>query len=269
MEKKNTYTDELIKQMESLTPRRIVEELDKYIVGQVKAKRAVAIALRNRVRRKKLSKDMQDEIAPKNIIMIGPTGVGKTEIARRISKLVKAPFLKIEATKYTEVGYVGRDVESMIRDLSQIAVSMVREEMSKRLENEAQKKVEERLLDILVEKPKHKKSKKKPSSSSFSIGPIKISIAEILSSALKSDVKSELMNEFERSVSQEEEERNKEDEKKAMENYERKREEVKQMLENGELENQNQLVERLDVLNECREDWGDLDQPENLRFEVF
>jgi len=239
MEERATYTDELIKQMESLTPKRIVEELDKYIVGQDKAKRAVAIALRNRVRRKKLPKEMQDEIAPKNIIMIGPTGVGKTEIARRISKLVRAPFLKVEATKYTEVGYVGRDVESMIRDLAQISFSMVREEMSKILEGEAEKRVEERILDILVKKPRTKKARKEPRASSFSIGPIKISIAEIISSALKTvdGGKSELMNEFEKSVSEEEEKRSKEEEKKAEEEYKRKREEMREKLRNGELEN--------------------------------
>jgi len=115
--------------LDKLTPRQIVQELDKYIVGQEKAKKAVAIALRNRTRRQRLSEDMRDEVAPKNIIMIGPTGVGKTEIARRLARLVGAPFLKVEATKYTEVGYVGRDVESMIRDLVQVAVSMVKAQL--------------------------------------------------------------------------------------------------------------------------------------------
>lgn len=113
---------------DDLTPQRIVEELDKYIIGQQKAKRAVAIALRNRYRRKRLSEDLREEVIPKNILMIGPTGVGKTEIARRIAQLVKAPFLKVEATKFTEVGYVGRDVDSMIRDLVQTAVRMVESE---------------------------------------------------------------------------------------------------------------------------------------------
>jgi ATP-dependent HslUV protease ATP-binding subunit HslU len=111
--------------IDNLTPKQIVEELDKYIVGQDKAKRTVAIALRNRSRRRMMSEELQDEIAPKNIIMIGPTGVGKTEIARRLSKLSGAPFVKVEATKYTEVGYVGRDVESMVRDLMSYALSMV------------------------------------------------------------------------------------------------------------------------------------------------
>jgi len=112
--------------IESLTPRQIVVELDKYVVGQHQAKRAVAIALRNRMRRQKLPQEMAEEVAPKNILMIGPTGVGKTEIARRLAKLAQSPFLKIEASKFTEVGYVGRDVESMVRDLTEIAVELVR-----------------------------------------------------------------------------------------------------------------------------------------------
>ncbi|MGI5919760.1 MAG: AAA family ATPase, partial [Christensenellales bacterium] len=112
--------------MSHLTPRQIVEELDKYIIGQDEAKKAVAIALRNRYRRRKLDKEMQDEITPKNIIMVGPTGVGKTEIARRIAKLMNAPFVKVEATKFTEVGYVGRDVESMVRDLVEASIRMVK-----------------------------------------------------------------------------------------------------------------------------------------------
>src|SRR5215468_3551891 len=113
---------------ESLTPKQIVVELDKYVIGQTAAKRAVAIALRNRMRRQKLAPDLAEEVIPKNIIMIGPTGVGKTEIARRLAKLANSPFLKVEASKFTEVGYVGRDVESMIRDLVEIAIDMVREE---------------------------------------------------------------------------------------------------------------------------------------------
>ena len=112
-----------------LTPRQVVAELDKFIIGQAKAKRAVAVALRNRWRRKQVSAELRDEISPKNIILIGPTGVGKTEIARRLAKLAKAPFLKVEATKFTEVGYVGKDVESMVRDLVESAIHMVRQEM--------------------------------------------------------------------------------------------------------------------------------------------
>ena len=133
-----------------MTPREIVAELDKYIIGQDKAKKAVAIALRNRTRRQRLPEELRDEVAPKNIIMIGPTGVGKTEIARRLSKLCGAPFLKVEATKYTEVGYVGRDVESMIRDLVSVAVSLVKAELSEDVRVEAERRAEEALLDLLL-----------------------------------------------------------------------------------------------------------------------
>ena len=135
---------------ESLTPRQIVAELDKYVVGQHKAKRAVAIALRNRMRRQKLSEEMAQEVAPKNILMIGPTGVGKTEIARRLARLAQSPFLKVEASKFTEVGYVGRDVESMVRDLVEIAVDMVREEKMDEVQHKAERNAEERLLDLLL-----------------------------------------------------------------------------------------------------------------------
>lgn len=138
--------------MSYLTPREIVSELDRYIVGQKDAKRMVAIALRNRWRRQQLPPELRDEIAPKNIIMIGPTGVGKTEIARRLAKLASAPFIKVEATKYTEVGYVGRDVESMIRDLTEIGVSMVRKEETEKVRLKAEKLAEERLLDLLLPK---------------------------------------------------------------------------------------------------------------------
>ncbi len=133
-----------------LTPRQIVSELDKYIIGQDKAKRSVAIALRNRWRRQQVPEDLRDEIAPKNIIMIGPTGVGKTEIARRLARLAKSPFLKIEASKFTEVGYVGRDVESMIRDLTHLAVDMVKAEEKQKVEEKARFQAEERLLDLLI-----------------------------------------------------------------------------------------------------------------------
>ena len=133
-----------------MSPREIVEQLDRYVVGQQAAKKAVAIALRNRIRRQKLDEEMAQEIAPKNIIMIGPTGVGKTEIARRLARLANSPFLKVEATKFTEVGYVGRDVESMVRDLAEIAVDMVREEKINEIEEKAELNAEERLLDILL-----------------------------------------------------------------------------------------------------------------------
>ncbi|MCE5194569.1 MAG: ATP-dependent protease ATPase subunit HslU [Nitrospiraceae bacterium] len=136
--------------MENFTPRQIVEELDKYIIGQNKAKKAVAIALRNRWRRQQLSPELKDEVLPKNIIMIGPTGVGKTEIARRLAKLASAPFLKIEASKFTEVGYVGRDVESMIRDLTEISLNMVKSEHIEKVQEKAESMAEEKLLDLLL-----------------------------------------------------------------------------------------------------------------------
>lgn len=147
---------------EALTPRQIVEELDKYIIGQFEAKRSVAIALRNRARRQMLDADMQDEVAPKNIIMIGSTGVGKTEIARRLARLVDAPFIKVEASKYTEIGYVGRDVESMIRDLTELSVSRVKTEQTDAFEEEALKLAEERLLDCLFPMPRNLKAKTPP-----------------------------------------------------------------------------------------------------------
>ncbi len=134
----------------ALTPREIVSELDKYVVGQAKAKRAVAIALRNRIRRQKLAPELAEDIAPKNILMIGPTGVGKTEIARRLARLAQSPFIKVEASKYTEVGYVGRDVESMVRDLVELAVAMVRDERIEEVRVNADKNAEERLLDLLL-----------------------------------------------------------------------------------------------------------------------
>jgi ATP-dependent HslUV protease ATP-binding subunit HslU len=135
---------------ESLTPREIVAELDKYVIGQSRAKRAVAIALRNRTRRQKLPADLAEEIAPKNILMIGPTGVGKTEIARRLARLAQSPFLKVEASKFTEVGYVGRDVESMVRDLVELGVDMIREERRAEVREKAARAAEERVLDLLL-----------------------------------------------------------------------------------------------------------------------
>ncbi|MGE4093562.1 MAG: ATP-dependent protease ATPase subunit HslU, partial [Candidatus Binatia bacterium] len=133
-----------------MTPREIVSELDRYIIGQHKAKRAVAIALRNRWRRQQVPEDLRDEIAPKNILMIGPTGVGKTEIARRLARLAQAPFIKVEASKFTEVGYVGRDVESMVRDLTELAVGMVKQEAKERIQVRAHDQAVERLLDMLL-----------------------------------------------------------------------------------------------------------------------
>ncbi|MGE5653135.1 MAG: ATP-dependent protease ATPase subunit HslU [Bacillota bacterium] len=139
--------------MNNLTPMRVVEELDKYIIGQTKAKRAVAIALRNRYRRQLLTEEMREEVSPKNILMIGPTGVGKTEIARRLARLVSAPFIKVEATKFTEVGYVGRDVESMVRELVEAAIRLVRQEQTERLGRRPEEMATERILEILVPGP--------------------------------------------------------------------------------------------------------------------
>ena len=140
---------------EQLTPRQIVAELDRYIVGQHEAKRSVAIALRNRYRRSLLPLELQEEIMPKNILMIGPTGVGKTEIARRLAKLVGAPFIKLEATKFTEVGYVGRDVESMIRDLTETAIRMVKTERLESVKEQARDLANERLLEIMIPGKRH------------------------------------------------------------------------------------------------------------------
>jgi ATP-dependent HslUV protease ATP-binding subunit HslU len=145
--------------LDEMTPRQIVEELDKYVVGQRKAKRAVAVALRNRIRRQKLEDELAEEVQPKNIIMIGSTGVGKTEIARRLARLAGSPFIKVEASKFTEVGYVGRDVESLIRDLVDISVDMVRQEKAAQVEQKAERHAEERLLDLLM--PNSRKTKKR------------------------------------------------------------------------------------------------------------
>src|ERR671912_160602 len=140
---------------DNLTPRRIVAELDRYIVGQNAAKKAVAVAIRNRWRRQQLPPDLRKDVTPKNIILIGPTGVGKTEIARRLAALVGAPFIKIEATKFTEVGYVGRDVESIIRDLTEAGIGLVKQEMRVQVQAKARERVAERLLDLLVPAPKN------------------------------------------------------------------------------------------------------------------
>src|SRR5512142_1067069 len=134
----------------AFTPREIVSELDRYIVGQHDAKRAVAIALRNRWRRQQLGESLREEVMPKNILMIGPTGVGKTEIARRLARLAQAPFVKVEATKFTEVGYVGRDVEQIVRDLLEVSIAMTRERLRKEVESKAEIRAEERVLDALV-----------------------------------------------------------------------------------------------------------------------
>ncbi|NLA11148.1 MAG: ATP-dependent protease ATPase subunit HslU [Firmicutes bacterium] len=147
---------------DNLTPRQIVTELDRYIIGQEEAKRCVAVALRNRYRRKQLTGEMQEEIVPKNILMIGPTGIGKTEIARRLARLVNAPFVKVEATKFTEVGYVGRDVESMIRDLVETAIRIVQQERMKAVEDKAAREAEERLLELLAPLPRKRRRQMNP-----------------------------------------------------------------------------------------------------------
>jgi len=146
-------TQQSVDRLAQLTPRQIVEELDRYIVGQADAKKAVAIALRNRWRRQRTPDAIRDEISPNNIILVGPTGVGKTEIARRLARLVGAPFVKVEASKFTEVGYVGRDVESMVRDLVDSAINMVRGERETEVQEIAKQKVEDRLLDLLLPTP--------------------------------------------------------------------------------------------------------------------
>ncbi len=161
-------TTNIVIRDEALTPRAIVEELDRYIIGQKKAKRAVAVALRNRWRRKNVPEHLRDEIAPKNIIMIGPTGVGKTEIARRLAKLANAPFLKVEASKYTEVGYVGRDVESMIRDLTELAVAQVKQREQNLVLPQAREAAEERLLDLLLPPARHRPYTDRPDNESSS-----------------------------------------------------------------------------------------------------
>ncbi len=153
-------SDDTVLNAERLTPKEIVRELDKYIVGQHAAKRAVAIALRNRWRRQQLPPEMRDEIAPKNIIMIGPTGVGKTEIARRLARLTRSPFMKIEASKFTEVGYVGRDVESMVRDLTEIGIKLVKDEKNRMVREAAERNARERILDILL--PDSRPSRARP-----------------------------------------------------------------------------------------------------------
>jgi len=153
---------------EELTPRQIVAELDKFIIGQEEAKKSVAVAVRNRYRRRLLDPGLQDEIMPKNIIMIGPTGVGKTEIARRLSRLVNAPFVKVEATKFTEVGYVGRDVESIVRDLVETSVRMVQNEKMKEVEGKASRQAEERIIEIMAPFPKKSKNKSNPLNILFS-----------------------------------------------------------------------------------------------------
>ncbi len=199
--------------MEHLTPRKVVEELDKHIIGQDEAKKAVAIALRNRLRRMLTHEDMKDEITPKNILMIGPTGVGKTEIARRLAALVKVPFVKVEATKFTEVGYVGRDVDSIIRELVETSIRMVRAEKTELVRAKAEKHAEERLIDILAPLPRKERSQANPLAALFG-------------------------------MQQKQELANPEDQEEAKRKAEGKREQIVSLLAEGQLEDQ---VIELDV----------------------
>ena len=194
-----------------LIPSQIVSELDKYIIGQDNAKKAVAIALRNRIRRQKLSPELIDEVTPKNIIMIGPTGVGKTEIVKRLSKLVKAPFVKVEATKFTEVGYVGRDVESIIRDLTEVSVQLVRKEWASKVEDKAKQLVDEKIIDYLFPVSKKRKEQK----------------TNLLDDSFNSGSEEEKKESFEVPTKKDERE----------ERFERTRKKFKDKLEKGELEN--------------------------------
>ena len=206
--------------LDELTPRQIVAELDKYVVGQRAAKRAVAIALRNRMRRQKLPPDLAEEIMPKNIIMIGPTGVGKTEIARRLAKLTNSPFLKVEASKFTEVGYVGRDVESMIRDLVEIAIDMVREERLEEVEDKAELNAEERLLDLLLPAP-----------------PVREAKPEVKTDASKTDAKViDIMSGQENAPVLNAPEESKETAKEASDSHQRTREKLRQQFREGKLD---------------------------------
>lgn len=196
-----------------LTPSQIVSELDQYIIGQENAKKAVAIALRNRIRRQKLPPELIDEVTPKNIIMIGPTGVGKTEIVKRLAKLVKAPFVKVEATKFTEVGYVGRDVDSIIRDITEVSVQLVRKEWASKVEDKAKQLVDEKIVDYLFPVS----TKRKEQKTNFLDGPFSSGIEEEEEKKEPFDI---LKNKDERE-----------------ERLERTRKKFKDKLEKGELEN--------------------------------
>ncbi|MDR1446471.1 MAG: ATP-dependent protease ATPase subunit HslU [Treponema sp.] len=232
--------------LDKLTPKEIVTELDKYIVGQKKAKRAVAVALRNRMRRLKLEPEIREDIAPKNILMIGPTGVGKTEIARRLAKLANSPFIKVEATKYTEVGYVGRDVESMIRDLMAAGVQMVKQEMQESVKAEAEKRAEEALLDLLFpdtkKKPKESKVKQQPvvrPMGTFSINPEGSNSSGLIGTAIQVGIPIDYNVQGEgQSDSSPEEERDREAEAAALKQGGKStRETFRQWLREGRLEN--------------------------------
>ncbi len=215
-------TEQALARLADLTPRQIVAELDRYIVGQSDAKKSVAIALRNRWRRQRAPDSIRDEISPNNIILIGPTGVGKTEIARRLAKLSGAPFIKVEASKFTEVGYVGRDVESMVRDLVESAIDMVRNERESEVDDLAQERVDERLLDLLLPVPDEKVADPQPQSSSASQPAVSPSIFIVSPTG---DVKREA------------------DAEASKERHQRTREKLRQLLRDGQLEQREVEVE--------------------------
>ncbi|MDA3849887.1 MAG: ATP-dependent protease ATPase subunit HslU [Spirochaetaceae bacterium] len=221
-----------MKGIEEMTPAQIVAELDKYIIGQEKAKKSVAIALRNRIRRSRLDDDIRDEVMPRNIIMIGPTGVGKTEIARRLAKLARAPFIKVEATKFTEVGYVGRDVESMVRDLLSSAISMVKQDMKSGVEDEAKKATEEQLLDLLL--PGTGKRPSKPSVHPNKPGGVQLGTISISPQGIKASSTPPM--EIQSQEIPQVEEKNQEEEDKRKESKEHLREVFRKKLHDGELE---------------------------------
>ena len=226
------------KNLDKFTPRETVAELDKYIVGQKKAKRAVAVALRNRIRRLKLENDMREDIAPKNILMIGPTGVGKTEIARRLAKLAGSPFIKVEATKYTEVGYVGRDVESMIRDLMAAGIQMVKQEMQESVTAEAEKRTEEILLDLLLPGTNTKKRKdSNPSPAPFvrPVGTFAIDNSNGPTAFMGTAIQVGIPNNVNRTKEKEEEEE-KHEEEETIPKDNPTREKFRKMLREGKLE---------------------------------
>jgi ATP-dependent HslUV protease ATP-binding subunit HslU len=221
-----------LEEMEQLTPRQIVAELDKYVIGQDDGKRAVAVALRNRWRRQQVPEELRDEIAPKNIIMIGATGVGKTEIARRLARLARAPFMKVEASKFTEVGYVGRDCESMVRDLCEISVNMVRTEEMERVEEEAEKIAEEKVLDLLVGPPP--KIKAQP-------------IATTEETVISEGNTFVIVEKSETADDEQEKARAKAEEaKRKEESYKRTREKFRKMLRDGKLDDREVEIETAD-----------------------
>src|SRR5262245_61140541 len=213
-------TEQALARLADLTPRQIVAELDRYIVGQSDAKKSVAIALRNRWRRQRAPDGIRDEISPNNIILIGPTGVGKTEIARRLAKLSGAPFIKVEASKFTEVGYVGRDVESMVRDLVESAIDMVRTERESEVDDLAQERVDERLLDLLLPVPEDK-----PAEVPAAATPQKDKQPSIFIVSPTGDVKQEA------------------DSDAAKERHQRTRDKLRQLLRDGQLEQREVEIE--------------------------